>query len=54
MMWIWEEGTIFGGWTTVTGIREPEVRNGRLLRPEGQGPRIRNVRPAVQTEESSE
>ena len=44
MPYTYEQMTPFGYWMTVTSDEAPDVRNGRIKKAEGQGPRVRDVR----------
>lgn len=44
MPYTYEQMTPFGTWMTVTADEAPDVRNGRIRKADGQGPRVRNVR----------
>lgn len=48
-MYQWQQMTPFGTWTTVTAPEPPDVRDGRIRRAEGQGPRVKDVRPVTPT-----
>jgi hypothetical protein len=53
-MWQWEEMSLLGKWSKVTAADPPMVKNGRIKTAEGQGARVRGVKPLVQTEETPE
>lgn len=44
--------SLLGKWSKVTAADPPMVKNGRIKTAEGQGARVRNVKPLKQTEET--
>lgn len=54
MKWQWEQMSATGRWCVVKSDERPVVRDGRIRKPEGQGPRIRNLKPLGQTAETPE
>ena len=54
MKWQWEQMSATGRWCVVKSDERPDIRNGRLKKPEGQGPRVRNLKPLEQTEGTPE
>lgn len=46
--------SLLGVWSRVTAPEPPMVKNGRIKTAEGQGARVRGVKPLAQTEETPE
>jgi len=43
MTYQWQELSPLGKWYTVKAPEPPVLKNGRIKRAEGQGPKVRNV-----------
>jgi len=54
MKYQWEELSALGKWCVVQANEPPIVSKGRIKTPEGQGPKVRNVRPLEPSEEKTE
>jgi len=54
MPYTYEQMSPLGKWITVKTAEAPVVVNGRVKTAEGQGPRVRNVRPSEKKEEQTD
>lgn len=54
MKYQWEELSTLGKWCVVQANEPPVVSKGRIKTPEGQGPKVRNIRLLEPSEERTE
>ena len=54
MKYQWEQLSPLGKWCVVKSDEPPIIKNGRLRRAEGQGPKVRDVTLLEPSEETTE